>query len=1154
MRTWSLLWLCLAVPAMAAENIYPDPGFEQTGTVGEAHSGKAAGHLTVGEKNHWVTIGGALTVEPFATYQVTGWAKAKYAEGSAQALYVYQWDSYVWCWGHSQQIPKDGDWQQYSITFCVPQDAVYFHPLAFLDAAHGEAWVDDVTIERIKSPAETMAALAAKADPQGDDARLLVRWYVKQGQLDRAEALLDGKSDAHVKADIACVLGLNSKEPAYRAKMLAAMLANGASGYNDGPRRIAQVSEGLDREPVTKLLVDQLVAHPNDKGAATAVSGWLRQGEVLGNQLGAMAGAIQRLEESRAAYQQLLQRLPAGSAGRAVLEETAAALDERLAQGRLAMAERGHCRLTIGGKLVTADTYVIVQPIKPTPSEQTAALDLQGHLEKITGEALPIVDLSGTAGKSYLVVGQSPLVEALGVKVDYGQLGLEGLRIATVDHNLVLTGNQRGVLYAVYVFLEEHLGCRWFTADCSTWPTSGKIEVGDLDLTQIPLLEQRATDYPNSRPPEFAVRNRLNGPQVHADAAWGGKITYHGFVHTFNSLVPPEKYFATHPEYFSEINGKRIVDRSQICLTNPGALQVAIGTVRQWLQDDPSVNIISVSQNDWHNPCQCAKCQALVDEEGSQSGPLLHFVNAIADDIAKDYPQVIIDTLAYQYTRKPPLHVKPLPNVAVRLCSIECEFNRPLATSPTNASFVDDIKGWNQICNRLHIWDYVINYHHCIAPFPNLNVLRPNIQFFIKNGVKSIYEEADYFTKGGELAELRTYLMAKLLWNPNYDVNQATREFVSAYYGAAAPWIAKYLDDIHRLAVSDPDYHMRIYVGVNSPFQTPDALARYAGWFDQAEAAVQADPTLLHRVRVARLPILYTKIAQRSSPAYQLTDEALVPVESTNYGSDVKRFAEIARAEGVTRVSEGRDWGYLDVWLERVGDGAKQMPLVKLQGGGLTALVCPEFGGRIVSLKRGAQELLQVYPLPGGIDPSTGGYKEFSETGYQSPGWREPYQVVSQAANKVTVRSGVLSNGLRFERTYELLSDRPELQVKSLLSNASKASKDARIRVHACFRLNDAATASLRHGNDVTSLADGATKEVELYLRGKQSPPGEWTIVDPAGQVTITSRFDPHQVDVCYFNWNGPDHRANPELWTPEYEVEPGSSIELEHSYVVGEP
>jgi len=155
------------------------------------------------------------------------------------------------------------------------------------------------------------------------------------------------------------------------------------------------------------------------------------------------------------------------------------------------------------------------------------------------------------------------------------------------------------------------------------------------------------------------------------------------------------------------------------------------------------------------------------------------------------------------------------------------------------------------------------------------------------------------------MAELRTYLMAKALWEPGYDTEKGIDEFVAAYYGPAAPVIRRYIDDTHDLAVSDDDFHMPIYVGPKSPFQTDEALARYEGWFDEAEALVRDDPIRLHRVEVARLPIIYTRIAQGADRAYKLGPDALEADASDRITTLIDRFERIARAEGLTAVSEG---------------------------------------------------------------------------------------------------------------------------------------------------------------------------------------------------------------------------------------------------------
>ena len=240
--------------------------------------------------------------------------------------------------------------------------------------------------------------------------------------------------------------------------------------------------------------------------------------------------------------------------------------------------------------------------------------------------------------------------------------------------------------------------------------------------------------------------------------------------------------------------------------------------------------------------------------------------------------------------------------MAIRLCSIECCFIHPLETDAYNQSFVDDIRGWNQICDRLHIWDYVINYAHSICPFPNLHVLKPNINFFISNGAAGIYEEACYFTKGSEFQELRSYIIAKTLWDPSYDTDQAIDEFCAAYYGAATPYIRQYINLVHESAQSIADMHVRIFSPPSAGYLTPQVLAKSRELFDQAEAAVREDEQLLHRVQVARLPIMYAQIA--------------LAEEGKDVGALAKRFEKIARDEGITRVREGGSLATLDAWLD----------------------------------------------------------------------------------------------------------------------------------------------------------------------------------------------------------------------------------------------
>ncbi len=390
--------------------------------------------------------------------------------------------------------------------------------------------------------------------------------------------------------------------------------------------------------------------------------------------------------------------------------------------------------------------------------ERYAADQLIQYLEKIG------IGVSGGAQIDLRIVAALPR-DAVRIRIADGGLTLEG-------------GNGRGVIYAVYTFLERYAGMRFFMPGLETLG-EGDIEICE-DYEFTPVFEMRQSDWRcGNGSLDWRLKNRVNRGEIPAEQ--GGGITYGGFVHTLGGLTGTAW-------------------EKQPCLSDPENLKKAIAGVREILRKDPAVSIISVSQNDNQNYCTCEKCAAVDKEEGSHAGTLLRFVNAVAADIAADHPDVVIDTLAYQYTRKAPERTKPLPNVCIRLCSIECCFSHPLddGACPENRAFYEDIVAWSRLTNRIYIWDYVTDFCFYVPTFPNFGVLRENMRFFATHGVKGMYPEGNYNSpQSGEFGELRCYLLAKLMWDPLMDAAAYYRhmdEFLAAYYGAGWRYIRAYID------------------------------------------------------------------------------------------------------------------------------------------------------------------------------------------------------------------------------------------------------------------------------------------------------------------------------------------------------------------------
>ncbi len=589
--------------------------------------------------------------------------------------------------------------------------------------------------------------------------------------------------------------------------------------------------------------------------------------------------------------------------------------------------------LTKGGKT----DYTIVIANDATEQEYHAGEELAIFLKKVTGAEFPVQREIGTGKiqkKPQIFVGYNSCVQNIIPGINLDDLGKEGFVIITKDSNLIIIGGRpRGTLYGVYTFLEDYVGCRWYSSKVSKIPQCPDLIIDPISVKKVPYLEYRHVFYYDSFDADWAVRNKSNGGYLSKlDYKRGGKITFRKrFGHTLYYLVPPGKYFQRHPEYFSEINGKRVWETTglretrdeegyfeksgenlgQLCLTNIDLVKVVAENAKVWLREPNDDNIIDISQMDNYNRCQCKECLKLEEEEGGPSGPLIHFVNKVAELIEQEFPEIFVSTFAYAYTRKPPIKVRPRNNVLIQLCNIECSFLHPL-TDIQNKDFFDDFIAWSKLTDNIYIWDYVTNFDHYLQPHPNLYVLAPNIKLFVENGVKGIFEEGAH-NSTGEFAELRAWLIAKLLWNPYLDIEILIKDFLKGYYEEAGPFILKYIKLIHDKAMKFGKHIGAVRdVGALRPnpihpfLDDPITIIRAIELFNSAEKAVNHDPELLSRVQLARLPVDYVNLVLWTSLKQAAKKHNLsYPYERKNDWLVLyKHFFKVIKQWKITMISE----------------------------------------------------------------------------------------------------------------------------------------------------------------------------------------------------------------------------------------------------------
>lgn len=445
-----------------------------------------------------------------------------------------------------------------------------------------------------------------------------------------------------------------------------------------------------------------------------------------------------------------------------------------------------------------ATGWKIVLPNEPTIVEKTAARELAEHLQLVTGANFQMIAEKEVPadGTSLIFVGNTARARKKEYKFDEILIKMDG-------GNLILAGHEkRGCLYAVYSFLQDVVGVRWWTPEDTFVPKKPTLAVADdLNVSYAPQMISREMYHRNAQPTVFSARLKGNG---NLTPEYGGAVRIINFVHSFYKYLPPEKYFADHPDWYSEIDGKRQHESAQLCLTNEEMTRELIKNVLETLRQNPDAKIIDVSQNDWHGFCTCPKCKAVDEAEESHSGTLVLMLNKVAEAVEKEFPDVLVESLAYQYTRKPPKTIKPRHNVLIRLCTIECSYIQPL-DGEQNKKFAADIEGWSKIAKYLFIWDYTTNYNDYLGPHPNLRVLVPNVRYFIKHGAIGLFAEGE----GDDFCELKNWLLMRVMWEPNLDGEKLIDEFLRGYYGEeVAPLIKQYWDVLIAKAEKE-----KIYLG-----------------------------------------------------------------------------------------------------------------------------------------------------------------------------------------------------------------------------------------------------------------------------------------------------------------------------------------------------
>ncbi len=805
-----------------------------------------------------------------------------------------------------------------------------------------------------------------------------------------------------------------------------------------------------------------------------------------------------------------------------------------------------------------ASQHVIVLAPEASPSEETAAGELQTHFKACTGVELPIAREAPSEDTPMFVLGAGPAAEKLGVNPTAERLGEQGYVMKTVGPHLVIVGSRAaGTLYGVHDFLQEHLGVRWYAPGVTKTPETRNLALPAVDTFVEPPFAWRNTSYewPGGDAAFFA-RQGFNNGKGGDDHPWGTEYSFDGRCHTYFRYISPGEYFDEHPEYFSEIGGVRRKHETQLCLTNPEVLDIVTQKILERMAARPHDRQHNFSQQDYYNYCQCAQCTAMNEKYGTMGATQYWFVNQLAERTSKVYPDKQIGTLAYMYTEEPPEDMEMHPNVAVWLCHMfPCCDSHPIATCPRDADYKRRAEAWSEICDHLYIWHYIVDFAHYYNPFPNLRAMAADMKFYRDIGVEGIYLQGmSAKGGGGEFSLLRPYYGMQLLQDPDQDAEALIRDFLQGYYEAAWEPIYEYITLLHD-KVENENIHMHLYTNPAQGYLPDEVIAQAQALFDKAEAAVADDPELLERVKVARMPLIYARVFPRNG--YEIKNGMLWFQGEFASMLEVGTFLERMKRHGFTSLRERQG----DPQQLAMLTAAMHTPMevATIENDHLRVDVLPFLGGRAARIiDKASGKCITSYnvtnnlffPFAGGEETRRGGIFDIA-------GMFDFYTVKEQTRDSLALE--VKADGFEFIRRLTLAADAPVLTVRAEAENVSGKPRALTLRSHLELDLGPLRATEVQFTNrrgeqvtpDMARIIDGL-REGEHYL-DENAPQDAWTFTGEKG-LTVTQRLDDETLDFAWLYAYPEDlGTLEVELWRKRITVAPGATTHLEHQLAVQE-
>ncbi len=610
-----------------------------------------------------------------------------------------------------------------------------------------------------------------------------------------------------------------------------------------------------------------------------------------------------------------------------------------------AARHRGIARLTGRPTVVLVSEQLPPAPIlirsDAPPREKQAADALASYLSQISGTEFKVISAELEISERAILVGEVDSQPPDGVSD-------EGFVILTEDGRLrICGGTPHATTFAVFSLLEEQLGCRWWSWNEENVPTSETIEVAAQN-THIEPAFRRHNVYnreAQNRRNDFAYKLRT----ISLTSFTGG--------HNLCPLLKP------HAEKNAEFlpmdkEGVRKFNNLHMNYTADGIDAALAEALKQQVvkrRGDVKDVIYFAGMGDWYGGMDLSpESKRIYDEETwtdpdgrkkpGYSATLLRMINRTAETLEGEYPGIQVGTFAYMSLEAPPDKTRPRDNVAIRIPRLRHDTVRSILESEKNQSFRRNLDRWLELApHRVYIWEYGANFGNFLRPFPCLRSIAENIKYYRQAGVAGISIQGNYVATGGDLAVLKNYVWAKLLWDPTREIDELVAEFCTGYYGPAAEEMLAYVNLMEQSVRGQPPISADEF-DTRLAWMTPELVKRAQTLFKKALARTKGDDSDPYFRRV--------KEAEVGLEAWQLWKEGPLVEDGEKLIRADLGMDTFPRAQSLVkycRDASPREWGngvkYRMSFLVLHGG-----PMPTLKQGPVTVKVAPVQNGQIRSV------------------------------------------------------------------------------------------------------------------------------------------------------------------------------------------------------------